>query len=119
MNFFSTVLAQAMNLQPENAGTGVFTTTTTIPGLISWAISMLFVIAAVIFFFMLLIGGLKWILSGGDKAQTEAARNQITAALIGLIIVFGAYAISRLITTVFGIDVLNIAGDGITEVPGS
>lgn len=119
MNLFSTVLAQAIDLQPASAGDGTFVTATTIPGLISYAISLLFIIAAVIFFFMLLIGGLKWILSGGDKGQTEAARNQITAALIGLIIVFGAYAIVRLIDTVFGIDVLSLATSGITAVPAN
>lgn len=123
MNLFSTVLAQGMNIVPDNIGTGPLVggadTGATIPGLISYAISILFVVAAVIFFFMLLIGGIKWIISGGDKGQTEAARNQITAALIGLIIVFGAYAITRLINFVFGIDIFDITNTGFTEIPNS
>jgi cbb3-type cytochrome oxidase subunit 3 len=111
MNLFSTVLAAGtgVELTPANVG-GNLVTTATVPSIVSYAISVIFLIAAVIFFFMLLIGGLKWILSGGDKAQTESARSQITAALIGLVIVFGAYAITRLLNTIFGIDVLNIAG---------
>jgi len=54
----------------------------------------------------LVIGGIKWIASGGDKAQTESARNQITAALVGLVIVFAAWAILALIKVFFGIDIL-------------
>ncbi|SRR5260221_12183099 len=77
----------------------------TIQGVISGAISLALVVAAVIFFFMLVIGGIRWILSGGDKGQTEAARNQITAALVGLVIVFAAWAIAQLIGSLFGITI--------------
>ncbi len=79
----------------------------TVPQLISGGIQLLFVAAAVIFFFMLVIGGIKWILSGGDKAQTEGARNQITAALVGLVIVFSAWAIVQLMATFFDIQIFN------------
>ena len=78
-------------------------------GIISSVISIVMVIAAVLFFFMLVIGGIKWITSGGDKAQTEGARNQITAALVGLVIVFSAWAIIKLIGTFFGVDLLNLS----------
>lgn len=102
---FNVLLAQAsqtIKLQP----TGQFEQLNfTIPQLISGAIQLLMIAAAVIFFFMLVIGGIRWILSGGDKQQTEAARNQITAALVGLIIVFAAWAIVQLLSTFFGIDI--------------
>lgn len=84
----------------------------TINGIISGAITLALVVAAVIFFFMLVIGGIRWILSGGDKGQTEAARNQITAALIGLVIVFAAWAIATLIGSLFGLG--NIFGGQLT-----
>jgi len=61
----------------------------------------------VLFFFMLVIGGIQWIMSGGDKAKTEEARNRITAALIGLIIVFAAWLIIILVQNVFGVSLLN------------
>ncbi|MEK7112404.1 MAG: hypothetical protein AAB875_03680, partial [Patescibacteria group bacterium] len=66
------------------------------------------VIAALVFFFILVIGGIRWIASGGDKAHTEAARSQITAALVGLVIVFAAWAIVQLINTFFGIDIFKL-----------
>ena len=76
--------------------------------IIGGGIRLIVVVAAVIFFFILVIGGIKWIASGGDKAQTESARNQITAALVGLVIVFAAWAIVALINTFFGIDIFNL-----------
>ena len=61
-----------------------------VPTLVSGFIRMSMIVAAIVFFFMLVVGGIKWIMSGGDKASTEGARNQITAALVGLVIVFSA-----------------------------
>lgn len=76
---------------------------------ISALITGALVIAAIIFFFMLVIGGIKWIASGGDKGATEGARNQITAALVGLVIVFAAWAIAGLVKAFFGgIDIFNL-----------
>jgi uncharacterized membrane protein len=71
-------------------------------------LKLILVVAAIVFFFILVIGGIKWILSGGDKGQTEAARNQITAALVGLVIVFAAWAIANLVSTFFGINIFNL-----------
>ena len=65
-------------------------------------IILFFIIAAVVFFFMLIWGGIQWMTAGGDKVATEAARGRITAALIGLVIVFSVYAILTLFETIFG-----------------
>lgn len=75
-------------------------------GIISAAIQIILVVSAIVFFFILVLGGLKWITSGGDKGQTEAARNQITAALVGLVIVFAAWAIVQLVQTFFGVNII-------------
>jgi len=74
--------------------------------LISAIISFVFIVAALIFFFMLIVGGIQWMTSGGDKAATEAARGRITSALIGLVIVFAAWAIMMLIQTFLGITII-------------
>jgi len=90
------------------AGSG-FTNLTTLSfaNLISYAIQLVLIVAAVLFFFLLVLGGIKWITSGGDKGQTEGARNQITAALVGLVIVFAAWAIVQLVETFFGVSILS------------
>jgi len=102
LNLVTMKLAQQnINLAPG----GEFSTiaTITISEIIGYGVSFILIVASLIFFFMLLFGGIKWILSGGDKAKTEGARNQITAALIGLVIVFSAWAIITLLGTIFGI----------------
>jgi len=96
--------AQNINLTP----TGNFSNlgSLTIPGIISGAISLIMLVVALVFFFILILGGLKWITSEGDEKAVGAARNQITNGLIGLAIVFAAFAIMKLIGTVFGVDIL-------------
>jgi len=75
-------------------------------GIISALIKLVLVIAAIVAFFYLLIGGVKWITSGGDKEQTAKAQSTITAALIGLVIVFAAWAIIKLVETFFGLSII-------------
>jgi hypothetical protein len=61
------------------------------------------VIAVVVALIYLLYGGIKWITSKGDKAEVEAARNHIMAAIIGLIVVILAVFIMTIILAAFGI----------------
>lgn len=79
-----------------------------IENMVSGFIKLILIVAGLAFFFILVIGGIKWIVSGGDKAHTEGARNQITAALVGLVIVFSAWAIIQLIYTFFGVNILEL-----------
>ncbi|HWA52308.1 MAG TPA: hypothetical protein VG895_04595 [Patescibacteria group bacterium] len=98
---------QTINLQPQ-AGLVPSVSGITISSLLGGAINLILVAAALIFFIMLVIGGVQWILSGGDKGQTEAARGRITAALIGLVIVFAAWAIASLVGSLFGINIFSL-----------
>lgn len=94
-----------INLSPS--GQFLPLNTVTVPNIISSSITLVLIVAAIVFFFMLVLGGIRWITSGGDKGQTEAARSQITAALVGLVIVFAAWAIIQLIGSLFGITIFN------------
>ena len=80
----------------------------TISSIVSGLIRLTLVIVSLVFFAILVMGGIRWITSRGDKQAVEGARNQITHALIGLAIVFVAWAIVRLIGNLFGIDILNL-----------
>jgi len=86
-----------------------------LPGIISTAIKFILIVAALIAFIFLVIGGIRWIVSGGDKEATTKAQSTITAALIGLVIVFAAWAIIRLLETFFAIEILS--GLKIPEIP--
>lgn len=68
-------------------------------------INLGFIIGAIIFFFMLTSGAIKWISSSGDKTKLETAQKQITSALTGLAILFCIFAIIKLIETLFGISI--------------
>ncbi len=97
---------QVIELNPKDQF-GSEVTKMTIGGIVSGAISLVMLIVALVFFFMLILGGLKWVMAGGDEKAVATARTQITNALIGLAIVFAAFAIMKLIETVFGITLLS------------
>ena len=48
----------------------------------------------VIFLILMIYGGFLWMTAKGNEEQVTKAKNLITAAIIGLIIVISAYAIS-------------------------
>lgn len=76
-------------------------------GLLNGLISFVMIIAAILVFLYLIWGGIEWITSGGDKGKTESARNKITAAVIGLIVVAASYAILTLALNFLGFTDLN------------
>src|SRR5258708_26849726 len=78
------------------------------PQLIRDLIRIAFVGGTLIYFFMLILGAIQWITSGGDKAAVEAARGRITQALVGIILLFSVFAIVKLIETFFNINILSI-----------
>ena len=80
----------------------------TITSIVSGLVRLALVLVTLVFFVVLVLGGVRWITSKGDKAEVENARNQITHALIGLAIIFVAWAILKLIETMFGVDLLNL-----------
>src|SRR5437762_1397214 len=58
---------------------------------IGTAITYVFVVAAILALAYLIWGGIKWIISGGDKNGVQAAKDTIIAALIGLVVIFLSY----------------------------
>ena len=78
----------------------------TVQRVLVFAINGILIASGIIAFFFLLIGGMQWILAGGDKEGTEKARKRITAALVGLAVVFSAYALALLVDAVFGVSIL-------------
>jgi len=77
--------------------------------LIPALIGLGFVVGAIIFVFMLVYGAILWISSGGDKMRMESARSKIANALIGIVILFGFFAILNLVSCFFGIGIGRIS----------
>jgi hypothetical protein len=62
--------------------------------------------AGIWFIFQFLIGGFFWITSGGDKQKLHEARERITNAFVGLLIVVVGWAILSFAGQFFGYDIL-------------
>lgn len=65
-------------------------------------------IAGLIFFFMLIMGGLKYLNAGGDEKATASARGTLTSAFIGLVIIVAAFLIAQLLFTIFGLQGVSV-----------
>ena len=66
------------------------------------------IIGVLIFFFIMIIGAIQWISSGGDKNALEEAKHKITNAIIGIVILFSVFAILKLIENFFGVSILTL-----------
>ncbi|MBI5369874.1 hypothetical protein HZA85_01635 [Candidatus Uhrbacteria bacterium] len=76
-----------------NAGLGNANLIDTISSIIRVALGFLGVIAVVI----ILLGGFKWMTSGGNDTKVGEAKKLIFAGIIGLVIVLSAYAIANFV----------------------
>jgi len=84
------ISAALCNIKAENFG-----------NMISGLVNAAFVIAVIVALGYLIYGGIRWIMSQGDKTKVENARNHVIAAVIGLVIVFMAYLIISIVLQIF------------------
>jgi len=78
-----------------------------ISGLIAAFVHIVLIVASVLFVFNLLFGGIKLIISGGNREKSEESRRQIVNAFIGVFIVFITWALLGFLSQFFGIDLLS------------
>ena len=83
--------------------TGVFNTVTSV---------LLFAIGA-ISVIMIIIGGLRYVVSGGDSSNVSAAKNTILYAIVGLIVALLSYALINFVLTSFSADGFGGGGGGL------
>lgn len=85
--------AQATTGQPTNlfGPGGIFTKITDV---------LLFIIGA-ISVIMLIIGGIRYVVSGGDSSAVTGAKNTILYAVIGIVVALLAYALVHFVITSF------------------
>ncbi|HSX58451.1 MAG TPA: pilin [Candidatus Saccharimonadales bacterium] len=77
---------------------------TDINGIIASLVQLVYAVAGIVFFFMFIYGGLRYLLAGGDEKATMAARGTLTNAFIGLVIVVAAFVITQLLFSLFHIN---------------
>lgn len=69
---------------------------------INAVLSLVMVVAGLLVLVYLIWGAFDWLTSGGDKGKIDAARQKMTAAVVGIIIVSASYAILLLVLTFLG-----------------
>lgn len=103
---FNITLAVPTAYADLDLGTALGVKFTTFGDLFSSLLVAVLPIGGIIFFFMLLWGGLRYMLSRGDDKAAGAARSIITSAVIGMLIVLGSYIILKVIEGVTGISII-------------
>lgn len=73
---------------------------------IQFAVSVLLFAAIVLSLIFLILGGLKWILSQGDKKNLEEAKKTVTYAIVGLLLVLLSFFIINFIGFAFNVSLL-------------
>lgn len=81
-------------------------------------VTIIFVIAALLVLFYLVIGAIQWITSGGEKENVAKARSRITHALIGFAILALAFLIVNVVGQLLGIQILGGEIPPLTKPPG-
>ena len=75
----------------------------TIGSLISVVVQNAFVIAGIIAFVLMVVGGFGIIVgAGGDPKQLEKGKQAITAAVLGLIVIIGSFWIIQILEVLTG-----------------
>ena len=78
------------------AGLGTRDVRATIAQIINIALGILGIVALVI----ILMGGFKWMTAGGNEEGVESGKKAIGQGVVGLIIIFVAFAITRFVFSV-------------------
>lgn len=92
-----------------NQPTDLFGTT----GVITYVTNILLFVVGILSVIMIIIGGLRYVVSGGNSTAITAAKNTILYAIVGLIIAFLAFA---LINFVLSSLIPGSGGPGYTDV---
>ena len=83
----------------EGQPTSLFDGTTAI---VPRVINLMLFIVGVLAVFMMIYGGIRYVLSGGDNNKVKDAKNTILYAIVGLIVAILGYAIVSWVVSVVG-----------------
>lgn len=74
----------------------------TLGDIVTTILNYSFFIGGILTMVFLVIAGFRYVISAGDPKGVEAARGQITMALVGLFVIFIAYWLIKLVETILG-----------------
>jgi len=91
---------------PDPKAEGIESAGTMFSTIFSNIITFLSIVGALMFLLYFIIGALNWISAGGKPEKVENAKNTMTNAAIGLIVIVAAYSVIYIISRVLGIPIL-------------
>lgn len=75
--------------------------------IITNGINLLLIVILLLSFLFLVMGGVRWSMSSGDKNAVASARDQVTWSIIGLILALSSFLILRTAGILVGVNLLN------------
>jgi hypothetical protein len=103
----TTVLAQNLTLPGGGSVKGPLNipgagSNPTIGGILSNALPIVIGLAGLGLLLMLILGGYTFLTSAGDAKKMEEGKQRLTFAVVGFLIVFGAYWVVQILGIMFG-----------------
>jgi TRAP-type C4-dicarboxylate transport system permease small subunit len=83
-----------------------------LPSILNMAINLVLGIGIALTIIFLIIGGIQYVTSRGDQKAADTARKSLTNAVIGFIIVIGAFSIRILLAKMIGTNA-NVTVNGV------
>jgi hypothetical protein len=74
---------------------------TDLPSIIGKVVGAILAFLGAVFFGLILWAGMGWMLAKGNEEEITKAKETIFGAVLGIMVVLGAYAITRLIAFIF------------------
>lgn len=93
---------QAGNLLNNTAGSAGIQTSSgadALPRMIGTIINVVLGFMGIVLLFYIILAGWEWMSAGGESKQVDTAKTRIKNAIIGLVIIVSAYAISNFVIT--------------------
>ena len=96
------LLAQKLGLPGGGSAQGPLAGSPSIGGILSTAIPLVIGFAGLGLLLMLISAGYTFLTSAGDAKKMESGKERLTYAIVGFIIVFGAYWLVQILGIMFG-----------------
>ena len=72
-------------------------------------VNLCFAAGAIVFLFMFLTGSIAWITAGDDRGKYENAKNRVSKAVLGLVVLLFAYTIINFVGCILGFSLLSFS----------
>jgi hypothetical protein len=98
------------------AGKSITSPLATIVDYVSSIVGIMTIFASIWFLFNILYAGYEWISAGGDTKKVAGARDRITHAFMGLVIIAGAWSLLAIAGQFLGYNTL-VSPDALKSLP--